>query len=257
MYGKVSGLVPDGQTSAPSHIIPKTLTAFGFGWKPNSNPPFAPFSSGSLILPVTLMCSIPSLSSSSSSPSLSLSLAAECVDESVLLLSHPGSLAGGPVIEDDGVSMFGCGRAGGMVWQEGVLLYVEVGVTGRGGISSGWGGWEERAVVLRVWARSTMSAGLVLMGSGCLRVGVFGFESFLAELLWGRDGGWDGGDGSRGTGGVESDWEQSTSGLISILFSGSELSFEWFSGCWMDVSFVIGVFHPVFHGVPAIWQQSG
>ena len=83
------------------------------------------------------MCSIPSLSSSSSSPSLSLSLAAECVDESVLLLSHPGSLAGGPAIEDDGVSMFGCGRAGGMVWQEGVLLYVEVGVTGRDGISSG------------------------------------------------------------------------------------------------------------------------
>lgn len=36
-----------------------------------------------------------------------------------------------------------------MVWQEGVLLYVEVGVIGRGGISSGWGGWEERAVVLR------------------------------------------------------------------------------------------------------------
>ena len=86
------------------------------------------------------MCSIPSLSSSSSSPSLSLSLslAAECVDESVLLLSHPGSLAGGPVTEGDGVPMFGClGRAGGMVWQEGVLLYVEVGVIGRGGISSG------------------------------------------------------------------------------------------------------------------------
>lgn len=83
------------------------------------------------------MCSIPSLSSSSSSPSLSLSLAAECVDESVLHLSHPGSLAGGPVIEDDGVAGFGCGRYGGMVWQEGVLLYVEVGVVGRGGISSG------------------------------------------------------------------------------------------------------------------------
>lgn len=68
------------------------------------------------------------------------------------------------------------------------------------------------------------------MGSGCLRVGVFGFESFLAELLRGREGAWDNGDGSRATG-VGSDWEQSTSGLISILFLGYELSFEWFSGC--------------------------
>ena len=50
-----------------------------------------------------------------------------------------------------------------------------------------------------------MSAGLVLMGSGCLRVGVFGFESFLAELLLGRDGAWDSGDESRGMGGVEND----------------------------------------------------
>lgn len=37
-----------------------------------------------------------------------------------------------------------------------------------------------------------MSEGFVLMGSGCLRVGVFGFESFLAELLRGRDGAQDG-----------------------------------------------------------------
>lgn len=83
------------------------------------------------------MCSIPSLSSSSSSPSLSLSLAAECVDESVLFLSHPESLGGGPRVEDDGVTGFGCARSGGMVRQDGVLLYVEVGVIGRGCISSG------------------------------------------------------------------------------------------------------------------------
>lgn len=99
-----------------------------------------------------------------------------------------------------------------------------------------------------------MSAGLVLMGSGCLRVGVFGFESFLAELLRGRVGAWAwaGGDGSRSTDGIDGDGKQSTSGLISRLFFGGDFSFEGFSGCRMDFSFVIGVFHPVFHGVPAI-----
>lgn len=96
-----------------------------------------------------------------------------------------------------------------------------------------------------------MSAGLVLIGSGCLRVGVFGFESFLAELLRGRVGAWTVG-GSRITDEVDGDCEQSTSGLISRLFSGGDLALEGFSGCCMDFSFVIGVFHPVFHGVPAI-----
>lgn len=43
-----------------------------------------------------------------------------------------------------------------------------------------------------------MSAGLVLIGSERLRVGVFGLESFLAELLWGGDGAWFSGDGTRG-----------------------------------------------------------
>lgn len=94
--------------------------------------------------------------------------------------------------------------------------------------------------------------GLVVMGSGCLRVGVFGFESFLAELLGGRVGAWVCGGGSKITDGVDGDCEQSTSGLISRLFSGGDFSFEEFSGCCMDVSLVIGVFHPVFHGVPAI-----
>lgn len=97
-----------------------------------------------------------------------------------------------------------------------------------------------------------MSAWLVLIGSGCLRVRMFGFESFLAGLLRGRDGARGDGDGSRITDGMDCDCEESTSGLISRLFFRDDFSFEGFSGCCMYVSFVIGVFHPVFHGVPAI-----